>query len=142
MVGFILLPLTLLLVVVSSITVPTVLATVVIAVGVLMDAYRSRGRLDGIRAILPEVVRISKGREGHFHIQVENERLKVKSIKLGLAFPPGIYTPTVELRIELPEDNPISSVEWLLQGLKQGRYALDTYYLETASSWGLSLIHI
>ena len=135
-VGFILLPLTLLMVVVSSMTVPTILASVVILIGIAMDAYRSQGRLEDIRVLLPEVVRISKGREGTFNLQIENPRMTIKNIRLGLAFPEGIYTPTLELRIELPEDNPISSVEWLLQGLKQGRYELDTYYLETASLWG------
>jgi uncharacterized protein (DUF58 family) len=42
----------------------------------------------------------------------------------------------VELGVELPEANPISSITWLLKGLRQGRYRLDRCYLETASFWG------
>jgi uncharacterized protein (DUF58 family) len=53
-----------------------------------------------------------------------------------LAFPPEIYTPAVELSVELPEDNAVSSIVWLLKGLKQGRYPVDWCYLEAASSWG------
>ena len=136
-VGFILLPLTLLMVVVSAIAVPTIWVATLILIGIAMDAYRSKERLAGIRVMLPEVVRISKGREGTFNLQIENEVLKVRSIRLGLAFPEEIYTPAVELSIELPEDSPVSSIDWLLQGLKQGRYRLDRYYLETASLWGL-----
>jgi uncharacterized protein (DUF58 family) len=135
-VGFMLLPLTLLMVVVSAIAVPTILVAVVLLIGIAMDAYRSKGRLQGIRVMLPEVVRISKGREGSFNLQIENQTLNVRSIRLGLAFPEEIYTPAVELSIELPENSPISSIDWLLQGLKQGRYRLDRYYLETASLWG------
>jgi uncharacterized protein (DUF58 family) len=135
-VGLIFLPLTLLVVVASSIAVPTIVLAVVIIIAVAMDAYRSQGSLKGIRVTLPEVVRISKGREGDFNLQIENQNLRVRRMRLGLAFPEEIYTPAVELRIELPEDNHTSSIDWLLTGLKQGRYHLDTCYMETASLWG------
>ncbi|MEE9495964.1 MAG: DUF58 domain-containing protein [Desulfobacterales bacterium] len=135
-VGLIFLPFTLLVVVFSSIAAPTIVLALVIIIAVAMDAYRSQGRLEGIRVTLPEVVRISKGREGDFNLQIENQNLKVRRLRLGLAFPEEIYTPAVELRIELPQDNHISSIDWLLTGLKQGRYHLDTCYLETASLWG------
>jgi len=135
-VGLIFLPLTLLMVMVSSIAVSTIFVAVAIIIAVAMDAYRSQGRLEGIRVMLPEVVRISKGRQGNFNLQIENEKLKIRRLRLGLAFPEEIYTPAVEVSIELPEDNHISSIDWLLQGLKQGRYHLDKYYLETASLWG------
>ena len=136
LIGFIFLPLTLLLVVFSSIAAPTIVLALVIIIAVAMDAYRSQGRLEGIHVTLPEVVRISKGREGDFSLQIENENLKVRRMRLGLVFPEEINTPAVEMRVELPEDNHISSINWLLKGLKQGRYHLNTCYLETASLWG------
>jgi uncharacterized protein (DUF58 family) len=136
LIGLIFLPLTLLLVVFSSIAAPTIVLALVIIIAVAMDAFRSQGRLEGIHVTLPEVVRISKGREGDFSLQIENENLKVRRMRLGLAFPEEINTPAVEMRVELPEDNHISSINWLLAGLKQGRYHLNTCYLETASLWG------
>lgn len=135
-VGVIFLPLALLLVVISSIALPTLVLALVVIIAVAVDAYRSQGRLKGIRVSLPEVFRVSKGREGNFNLQIENQNLKLRHIRLGLAFPEEIYTPTVELRIELPRDNSISSIDWVLTGLKQGRYQLDTCYLETVSLWG------
>jgi uncharacterized protein (DUF58 family) len=135
-VGLIFLPLTLLVVVASSIAAPSIFLALVIIIAAAMDAYRSQGRLAGIRVTLPEVVRISKGREGDFNLQIENQNLKVSRLRIGLAFPEEIYTPAVELRIELPQDNQISSIDWVITGLKQGRYHLDTCYLETASLWG------
>jgi len=134
--GLIFLPLTLLPVVVSSIAAPAIVLVVVTLLAVAMDAYRSKGRLEGIRVTLPEVHRISKGRQGSFGLRIENQHLKLSNIRLGLAFPKEIYTPAFELRIELPEDNPVSSIGWELTGLKEGRYHLDTCYLETASFWG------
>jgi uncharacterized protein (DUF58 family) len=135
-VGFIILPLTLVIVLVSFIAVPAILVAVAVLIAVAVDAYRSEGQLQGIRVMLPEVVRVSKGREGNFELQIENGTLKVRSLRLGLAFPEEIYTPAVALRIELPADKHFSSIGWLIRGLKQGRYSLDTVYLETASLWG------
>ena len=136
LIGLIFLPLTLLLVVFSSIAAPTIVLALLIIIAAAMDAYRSQGRLAGIRVTLPEVVRISKGREGDFNLQIENDNLKVSRMRIGLAFPEEVYTPAVELRIELPEDNHISSIDWAIAGLKQGSYHLNTCYLETASLWG------
>ena len=135
-VGLFILPFTLLLLVVDAVVVPTIIVSAAILVVAIMDAYRSRGRLEGIRIMLPEIVRISKDREGNFDLQIENEKLTVRRIRLGLAFPQEIYSPAVELSVELPEDNPLSSIVWLLKGLKQGRYPVDWCYLETASLWG------
>jgi uncharacterized protein (DUF58 family) len=134
--GFIVLPLTLLLTVVDAAIAPAVAVAAAVAGVAIIDAYRSRERLLGIRVMLPEVVRVSEGREGNFNLQIENEKLTVRRIRLGLTFPEEIYTPAVELGVELPEANPISSITWLLKGLRQGRYRLDRCYLETASFWG------
>ena len=134
--GLIILPFTLMMLVVDAVIIPTIVMAVAILVVAIMDAYRSRGRLEGVSVILPEVVRISKGREGNFTLQIENEKRVVRRIRLGLAFPPEIYVPAVELRVELPEDHAVSSINWLLKGLKQGRYPVDWCYLEAASSWG------
>ena len=134
--GVIILPLTLLLPVVDAAIVAAIGLTVAVLAVALTDAYRSKGRLQGIRVELPEVVRISKGREGNFNLQIENEESSVRRIRLGLAFPEEIYSPAVELSVELPEDNPMSSIVWLLKGLKQGRYPVERCYLEAASLWG------
>jgi uncharacterized protein (DUF58 family) len=134
--GLILLPATLLLVAVAAVTVPTIVVAAAILAVVIMDAYRSRERLAGIRVMLPEVVRISKGREGHFELQIKNDKLTVRRIRLGLALPQEIYTPAMELSVQLPEDNPMSSIAWLLRGLKQGHYPVDWCYLEAESLWG------
>jgi uncharacterized protein (DUF58 family) len=135
-VGLIFLPFTLLMVVVPSAAVLNIVLAVTGVIVIAMDAYRSRGRLQGIGVMLPDVVRISTGRDRNFNLQIENQKPKVRRIRLGLAFPAEIYAPQVELSIKLPEDNPVSSIVWSLKGLKQGRYYLDTCYLETASFWG------
>ena len=129
-------PATLLLVPVASAMVPTGALAFAFTVAAAADAYRSRRRLQGIRIVLPEVVRISQGREGHFDLQIENRKMTVGSLRLGLALPDEIDAPTAEMTVALPQDQPFSSVTWSLKGLRQGRYHLDTCYLETATFWG------
>ncbi|MGD9134458.1 MAG: hypothetical protein PVF78_12460, partial [Desulfobacterales bacterium] len=89
-VGFIVLPLTLLLPVIDAAMAPAIAVAAGVAGAAVIDVYRSRGRLLGIRVMLPEVVRISEGREGNFNLQIENEKLTVRRIRLGLAFPEEI----------------------------------------------------
>jgi uncharacterized protein (DUF58 family) len=140
--GCILLPATLLVVANASAMAPTIILAAGVMVVALVDAYRSRQQLEGVRVLLPAVVRISRDREGRFNLEIENERLTVRRIRLGLPFPQEISTPSLELTVELPQDHPISSIGWLLKGLKQGRYSIDRCYLETASLWGLWSIRV
>jgi uncharacterized protein (DUF58 family) len=135
-VGFIFLPGSILLAVVPVMVAPTIALAAAMMMAFVMDAVVSRQRLEGIRVMPPEVVRISHGREGTFGLRIKNEKLTVRRLRIGLAFPEEIYAPTAELTVELPTDNPFSSIEWPLRALKQGRYHLDTCYLETASDWG------
>ncbi len=137
LVGFVLLPGTLLMALVAPLTIAVILLAVGLLAASIGDAYRSRGRLQGIDVILPEVVRISRGRPGSFDVQIENERQTVRHIRLGLAFPEQIETPTFELAVEMPSDTQTSIIGWSLTGVKQGRYLIDRCYLETASPWGL-----
>jgi uncharacterized protein (DUF58 family) len=137
LVGFVLLPGTLLIAIVAQLTIPVILLAVGLLTSAMADAYRSRGRLQGIQVILPEVVRISRGRPGSFDVQIENENRKIGRMRLGLAFPEQIETPTYELAVELPPDSRTSMVAWSLTGVKQGRYLIDRCYLEAASPWGL-----
>ena len=102
-VGLIFLPFTLLMVVVPSAAVPNIVLAVASVIVIAMDAYRSRDRLQAIGVMLPEVVRISTGRERNFNLQIENQKPKVRRIRLGLAFPAEIYVPQVELSIKLPK---------------------------------------
>jgi len=136
-VGIIFLPATLLIAAFDFLIVPTMTLTFGVAVMAITDVRCSRRRLQGIRVKLPEVVRISKDREGNFNLRIENEKLTLRRIRLGMAFPQEIYTPTAELTVELPKAQPVSSIIWLFKGLKQGRYHIDRCYLETASLWGL-----
>ncbi|MGD9122164.1 MAG: hypothetical protein PVG59_15905, partial [Desulfobacterales bacterium] len=137
LVGFVLLPGTFLFAIAESLTIAVILLAAGLVAASTTDACRSRGRLHGIQVMLPEVVRISRGRPGSFDVQIENESQKLRRLRLGLAFPEQIDAPTIELAVELPPDTQTAMVAWSLTGLKQGRFLIDRCYLETASPWGL-----
>lgn len=115
-------------------------AGLVLAVGAVfftgVDAAVSRKRLAGVRVTLPEVVRLSVGREGELALSVENEDKKVKWLRLGLAFPREIYSPHLDRLTDLPQDTTRSILYWPFQSLKQGLYVLQNCYLETPSKFG------
>jgi uncharacterized protein (DUF58 family) len=111
-----------------------------LAIGLVMvviaDAVISRNRLAGIHITLPEVVRLSVGRESDLTLSIENEALTVKRLRLGLAFPGEIYSPHHDRVTTLSTEIPNSILVWPFKALKQGLYFLQTCYLETSSRFG------
>jgi uncharacterized protein (DUF58 family) len=100
------------------------------------DAVVSRDRLAGVRVSLPEVVRISAGRDGEMTLSVDNKDSRLKQLRLGLAFPRQIYSPNQEIVTELPAETTSSLIPWPFRALKQGLYLLENCYLETPSRFG------
>ncbi|CAB1078646.1 hypothetical protein D1AOALGA4SA_6382 [Olavius algarvensis Delta 1 endosymbiont] len=115
---------------------PGILLAVALVVVAAADAAVSRERLAKIQISLPEVVRISAGREGQLNLSVQNPDFTVKQLRLGLAFPRQIYSPDQDLVTELPSETSSSLISWPFRALKQGRYLLENCYLETTSKFG------
>lgn len=104
--------------------------------GSIFDGIVSKNRLSGIRITLPEVIRMSAGRQTEMILTIENDGFTVKRLRLGLAFPRGIYSHHQDLSTELPESEANSIIAWRFKALKQGRYLLESCYLETVSVLG------
>ena len=104
--------------------------------GSIFDVIVSKSRLSGIRITLPEVIRMSVGRQTEMILTIENDGFTVKRLRLGLAFPREIYSHHQDLSTELPESEANSIIAWRFKALKQGRYLLESCYLETASVLG------
>ncbi len=102
-----------------------------------IDGVKVADRLAGIHVALPEVVRLSTGRAGEFRLLIHNEKMRCGHLRLGLPFPPEIFSTQPDLFVELPEAVVDSSIIWPYKALKQGRYGLDKCYLEAGSPLGL-----
>ena len=102
-----------------------------------VDAAVSRGRLAGIRVSLPNVVRVSAGRKGALMLLIDNEGMRLKQLRIGLAFPRQINSPNQDIVTELPAQAASASVQWPFKATRQGLYQLENCYLETPSRLGL-----
>jgi uncharacterized protein (DUF58 family) len=135
-VGFIILPFTLIATALpQSMMVAAGLIGAVLALAVL-DALLAFRRLDGIGVELPELVRLSRGREGQIELRVRNEEMTAKRLRLGLAFPGEIFTERRDLWVALPEGRQHSTLHWPCTASRRGRYALEKCYLEALSPLG------
>jgi len=130
-----LLPVSILIALVPSATVAGVGAAALLGIAAAIDAAVSRHRLASIRVTLPEVVRLSLGREGRLPLSIENPAIIVRNLRLGLAFPREIISPHVDMRAALPLESCNAVVEWPFKALKQGLYRLKNCHLETYSRW-------
>jgi len=107
-----------------------------LAIMAVIDAIASRNRLTPIRVALPDVVRLSVGRDAEIPLRIENGDFTVRRLRLGLAFPDEIFSPQQEFKTELPAAEKSSNIFWPLKALKQGQYFLKSCYLETPSKLG------
>ena len=134
--GVVFLPVSILIALVPETTGPGIgFAIGLVLVGII-DAAVSRNRLDGIRVTMPEVMRLSAGREGELTLSIENEDMKVKRLRLGLKFPREIYSSEHDRVTDLPDETASSYIVWPFKALKQGLYLLQNCYLETSSGLG------
>ncbi len=134
--GVVFLPLSVLIALVPTVTGPGIGLAILLVAGIIADAVISRDRLTGIHVSVPEIIRLSVGREGDLALSIENEGLLVKRLRLGLAFPKEICSPHHDRVTELPAENSSALVGWPFKALKQGQYRLQNCYLETASRLG------
>ena len=108
----------------------------VFVVAAAADVVVSRDRLTGIRVSMQEIVRVSAGRNGQMTLSIDNQDIRVKQLRLGLAFPRQIYSPNQDLVADLPAETTNSFIYWPFKALKQGLYHLENCYLETSSRMG------
>ncbi|MEW6267064.1 MAG: DUF58 domain-containing protein [Thermodesulfobacteriota bacterium] len=102
----------------------------------LLDAWRAGSRLTGLEIKPPEVVRLTKDRDGRIDIYVENQNPALRRLRLGLALPREIVSPNPDLVIELPPTATSSVAAWPCRASRRGRYFLRRCFLEAASPLG------
>ena len=134
--GLIYLPVSILVALVPGSTAAGIVLAIGLLILVVVDVVISLDCLTGIHVTLPEVVRLSAGREGQLTLSIENDGIKVKRLRLGLAFPNEIYSPHQDRITKLPDETSNSLLDWPFRALKQGSYRLQNCYLETSSRFG------
>ncbi|MDX2502839.1 MAG: DUF58 domain-containing protein [Deltaproteobacteria bacterium] len=134
--GLIYLPLSILVVLVPGSAAVGILLAMGLLILVIIDVVVSRSCLTGIHVALPDVVRLSAGREGQLSLSIENDDLKARRLRLGLALPAEIYSPHQDRVTDLPDQTPNCLMDWPFKALKQGSYRLQNCYLETSSRFG------
>ena len=102
----------------------------------LIDGFLAFGRMEGINVQLPDVLRLSRDRDGEIEIRIKNDRMKIRRLRIGLAFPRGIYTANQDILAELQGDSTVSSILWPLRALKRGQYIIEKCYMEVSSPLG------
>ena len=104
---------------------------------VLYDGWRIRGMLDAVQTELPEVVRMTSGREGQLRLRVRCEDKQPRQIRIGLPLPLEINSPSKDMPVVLTDEQPSAVVGWPCLSHRQGRYRLDRCLLECISPMGL-----
>ena len=118
---------------------PLVLGIVAFVIVAVIDAVRSKKRLEGIRVFLPEVVRLTKSRPGAVEVRFENAGLHSLRLRFGLALPREITSSHAEVFLSLPAETRNSRIDLDLVSHLRGRFPIEQCVLEAPSPlrlWG------
>ena len=110
---------------------------VLTVVAALLDAALSLGRLRGLNFELPEIVRLTKDRQGNVPVTIKNESRATHQLRIGLAFPREIVLERPDLETTVPADAPVAEAVWPVTPIRRGSYILERIYVETPSMLGL-----
>jgi len=105
-------------------------------VAVLDALFAVRGKAN-LRVLFPNLVRLSKDREGAISLRIQNLDQKSKNIRIGLPFPTEVEAEMFDQLVQLPEGSEFSRFEWNCIPRKRGKYAIDLCYMEQVSPLGL-----
>ncbi|MDD2709899.1 MAG: DUF58 domain-containing protein [Verrucomicrobiae bacterium] len=104
-----------------------------------VDSFLAIGSLRDIKVQLPEIIRLSKDREGAIPFIIENPTSQPLVLRLGLPFPQEITPQTENLQVILPEESVRSQVAWPCRPTARGAFHLAACHLEGASPLGFWL---
>jgi len=136
-VGFTALPLSVIAALMPETFLPTAVIFGALLFVILSDAAMAQGLLDGIHIMLPEIIRLTKDREGKLPLEIENEHENARRLRLALALPPGFSSPHDDIMAILPAQSRRSRISWPCTPLKRGNYIVENIYLEARSPLGL-----
>ena len=103
---------------------------------VITDAILASGRLEGISVELPDIIRLSKGRQTEITIRIYNDKRIIREIRIGLPFPQEMLFTDRDMTVELPGDSKLSSISWPCRAIERGKALLERCYLEASSLLG------
>ncbi|MCC6145157.1 MAG: DUF58 domain-containing protein [Candidatus Hydrogenedentes bacterium] len=113
-----------------------VLGAIAFALVATADAAASLSRLAQIDARFPEVVRLTRRRQGAIPIHLQPGKGTPRRIRIGLQLPRELESLQDSLRVELPPDLASAEVEWACLPLQRGRFEVASVYLEASSLFG------
>jgi uncharacterized protein (DUF58 family) len=103
---------------------------------VLADAVGAGGGLRGIAVEFPEVVRMSKDREGKLELRIRNERQQWKRVRFAPALPRELESAQEDVSVALPAASEWSRLSWPCVPRQRGNFRLTTVHVEGGSRLG------
>ncbi|MGD9158295.1 MAG: DUF58 domain-containing protein [Desulfobacteraceae bacterium] len=108
-------------------------AVILFLILVIADGFSTPLRLKGIDVELPDVIRLSKGKEAEISISIHNRKNRLNEVSIGIPFPFEMISAAIEMVVSLPSDSEQSSAKWPCRALKRGNTVLDVCYLGALS---------
>jgi len=101
------------------------------------DAWRGWSTGSDVRVEVPEIVRLAKGREESWQVQLIREGREECDLRLGLPFPNHLGVRDAIVQVHCNQGEQKLAATFQCQPLESGMFAIDACYLETKTPFGL-----
>ena len=128
------LPFTAIPALIPSLLLPCIAVLAVFVFLIVLDAARASEPLRGLKFQTPEIIRLTKDREGDLLITILNPDLKEKTFRVALPFPAEVESEQEDIFVRIPASQPASVVSWHCRGIVRGHFKVDRIYYETPSA--------
>jgi len=102
----------------------------------VVDLVAGQRRLEGLTVKFPEVVRLSKDREGALEVRLQNSGQRARNVRLAPGWPANITSPQTDQLVALPAGAEWARLNWACTGVRRGRHRLTRAWLEGVSPLG------
>jgi len=100
------------------------------------DASMGRRRAASLRVEVPDIVRMSRDREGEIPVRIENRTAWPMLVRVGLPLPDAFRSELDALDVSLPAGSELSAAAWPCVPVSRGRYRIRRCYFQTPSPFG------
>jgi len=104
---------------------------------VFVDAGLSIPAFRRVQVKFPEIVRLSKGRNGEIQFSIHHDPItSLRVFRVGIGFPKELQTLDQDQIVEIPKGRQAASCTWKIRPGRQGKYPLKKCYVARKSPLG------
>jgi uncharacterized protein (DUF58 family) len=120
-----------------GLTVPVLLAVLVLAGAAAMDAWKSGRGIKGLHVDVPAIIRMTVERPSRIAVTIGKPDAMAAVLRVGLPLTKWFVSDQKDINVDLAPGIAAVELHWPCRPLRRGKYTIERCHLEIASRWRL-----